>query len=164
MLMGCCGGLSGAFWISLNNKLNKFREKYIYSKVAKVAEAALVAILSATLACLMMYNLNDCKSIGQDPTSNPVQLSCLVRLISFFAKYLFQYIFFFKDNEYNAAAALWFQTPEQSVKSLFHDPPGSHKTITLLVFLPIYFFLSNITYGLGVSLGKLKAKSDISIK
>lgn len=77
--MGCCGGLSGALWISMNNKLSKFREKYINFKIAKVIEAALVAILSATLACIMMYNLQDCKSIGQDPTSNPVQLFCLVR-------------------------------------------------------------------------------------
>ncbi len=48
---------------------------------------------------------------------------------------------------------MWFQTPESSVKSLFHDPPGSHKIITLLVFVAIYFALSNITYGLNVSLG-----------
>lgn len=48
---------------------------------------------------------------------------------------------------------MWFQTPESSVKSLFHDPPGSHKISTLLVFVPIYFALSNITYGLNVSLG-----------
>jgi len=28
------------------------------------------------------------------------------------------------DGEYNAVAAIWFQTPEASVRSLFHDPPG----------------------------------------
>lgn len=66
--MGCYGGLSGAFWVSMNNKLNKFRERYIKLKIAQVLEAALVAALSASLACLMMYNLQDCKSIGQDPT------------------------------------------------------------------------------------------------
>lgn len=82
----------------------------------------------------MMYLLNDCRPLGNDPTENPIQLFC-------------------NDNEYNAAASLWFQTPESSVKSLFHDPPGSHKIVTLLVFVPIYFFLSNITYGLNVSLG-----------
>lgn len=83
----------------------------------------------------MFYNLQDCRPLYvYDPTNNPVQLSCL-------------------DSEYNAAAALWFQTPEQSVKSLFHDPPGSHQIITLMLFVPIYFFLSNITYGLNVSLG-----------
>lgn len=81
MLMGCYGGLSGAFWISMNNKMSKFRERFIKVKIAKVLEAVLVAALSASLACLMMYNLQDCKSIGQDPTSTPVQLSCLVSSI-----------------------------------------------------------------------------------
>lgn len=80
------------------------------------------------------YLLSDCRPLGNDPTLTPVQLFC-------------------EDNEYNSAAALWFQTPESSVKSLFHDPPGSHQITTLLVFVPIYFFLSNITYGLNVSLG-----------
>lgn len=82
----------------------------------------------------MMFTIDDCRPLGVDPTSYPVQLFC-------------------KDNEYNAAVALWFQTPEQSVKALFHDPPGSHRLITLLVFVLIYFPLSCITYGLSVSLG-----------
>lgn len=132
--MGILGGLSGALWISLNNKLNKFRSHFIKLKWLKVSEAVLVAIISCTLGCFMMYLLNDCRPLGNDPTLTPVQLFC-------------------EDNEYNAAAALWFQTPESSVKSLFHDPPGSHQILTLLVFVPIYFFLSNITYGLNVSLG-----------
>lgn len=102
--------------------------------MAKLAEAVLVAILSATIACGMMYSINDCRPLGNDPTSYPVQLSC-------------------KDNEYNAVAALWFQTPEASVKSLFHDPPASHRFITLIVFVFCYFFLSLFTYGLSVSLG-----------
>lgn len=102
--------------------------------MAKVMEAVLVAILSATIACGMMYSINDCRPLGNDPTSYPVQLSC-------------------KDNEYNAVAALWFQTPEASVKSLFHDPPASHRFITLIVFVLCYFFLSLFTYGISVSMG-----------
>lgn len=132
--MGITGGLSGALWISLNNKLNQFRGHFIKQNWLKVVEAVLVAAISCTLGCFMMYLLNDCRPLGNDPTSTPVQLFC-------------------EDNEYNAAAALWFQTPESSVKSLFHDPPGSHQILTLMVFVPIYFFLSNITYGLNVSLG-----------
>lgn len=133
-MMGVFGGLSGAFWISLNNKLNVFRNLFIKHNWLKVVEAILVTAVSATFACFMMYLISDCRPLGNDPTLTPVQLFC-------------------EDNEYNAAAALWFQTPESSVKSLFHDPPGSHQITTLLVFVPIYFFLSNITYGLNVSLG-----------
>lgn len=102
--------------------------------MAKVVEAVLVAVLTATLACLMMFSISDCRPLGVDPTLHPVQLFC-------------------KDNEYNAVAALWFQTPEASVKALFHDPPVSHQTLTLLVFVFIYYPLSCITYGLSVSMG-----------
>lgn len=99
-----------------------------------MVEAVLVAVLTATLACMMMFTISDCRPLGVDPTLHPVQLFC-------------------KDNEYNAAAALWFQTPEASVKALFHDPPISHQLMTLLVFVLVYYPLSCITYGLSVSMG-----------
>jgi len=134
ILMGVMGGCFGALWNSLNIKLLIFREHFIKRKWLRVVEAALVAAISATFACLMMYVINDCRPLGNDPTLTPLQLFC-------------------EDNEYNAAAALWYQTPEATLKSLFHDPPGSHQIVTLLAFVPIYFVLSNITYGLNVSLG-----------
>jgi chloride channel 7 len=40
----------------------------------KVTEALIVAAVSATLGFLMIYFLNDCKPLGQDPTSNPIQV------------------------------------------------------------------------------------------
>lgn len=97
-------------------------------------EATFVAALSATVACLMMFLINDCRPLGVDPTTYPVRLFC-------------------KENEYNAVAALWFQTPEATVKALFHDPPGSHSYITLVIFLAVYYPLSCLTFGLSVSLG-----------
>lgn len=132
--MGVFGGIIGALWNSINTKINIFRNRFIKWKFARVVEAMLIAALSATCGCAMMYVLNDCRPLGNDPTMTPVQLAC-------------------EDNEYNAAAALWFQTPEQTVKALFHDPPGSHQIVTLLVFVLIYFVLSCITFGLNVSLG-----------
>lgn len=134
ILMGVFGGMSGAFWNSVNNRINMFRARFIKHRWARVLEAAFVAALGATCACAMAYSINDCRPLGNDPTETPVQLFC-------------------EDNEYNAAAALWFQTPEATVKALFHDPPGSHKILTLVVFVLIYYPLSCVTYGLSVSLG-----------
>lgn len=94
----------------------------------------LIAAITATLACVMMFTMNDCRPLGLDPTSYPLQLYC-------------------EDNEYNAVAALWFQTPEATVKSLFHDPPGSHKIISLVIFVAVYYPLSCVTYGTSVSAG-----------
>lgn len=134
MLMGALGGLSGALWNSINLNMKVLRDHYIKQKWARVMEAVIMASLSATLACAMMYAINDCRALGQDPTQSPIQLFC-------------------EDTEYNAAASLWFQTPESSVKSLFHDPPGSHKILTLAIFVLIYYPLSCITFGMNVSMG-----------
>jgi chloride channel 7 len=119
MLMGLFGGLNGALWNSLNTKINIFRRKFVKSRPMRVVEAALVACLSCMLACVMIYNINDCRPLGTDPNETPIQLFC-------------------KDNEYNAAAALWFQTPEATVKSLFHDPPGEIMNLKLYFWLPIF--------------------------
>ncbi|XP_020805482.1 H(+)/Cl(-) exchange transporter 7 [Drosophila serrata] len=134
MILGVTGGLLGAAWNSLNTKINNFRKRFIPWKFAKVIEAVVVAMLGVTLACLMIYFINDCRPLGNDPTIHPVQLFC-------------------EDNEYNAVAALWFQTPEATVRSLFHDPPGSHKILTLAMFTLVYYVLSCATFGLNVSLG-----------
>ncbi|XP_075165788.1 chloride channel protein 7 [Haematobia irritans] len=134
MIFGVAGGLLGALWNMLNTKINKFRSRFIKFKFCKVLEAVLVAMLGVSLACLMIYLINDCRPLGNDPTDYPTQLYC-------------------EDNEYNAVAALWFQTPEATVRSLFHDPPGSHRIVTLGVFTLVYFSLSCFTFGLNVSLG-----------
>ena len=53
----------------------------------------------------------------------------------------------------NSMSVLWFETPENSVKSLFHSPKGLHNTSSLLIFVIAYFFLSCITFGLHMSSG-----------
>ncbi|EDW85571.2 uncharacterized protein Dwil_GK23152 [Drosophila willistoni] len=134
MLLGIAGGLLGATWNFMNTRINKFRKRYIPWKIGKVLEAVLIAMVGVTLASAMMFFISDCRPLGNDPTIHPVQLFC-------------------KDNEYNAVAALWFQTPEATVRSLFHDPPGSHQILTLAMFTLIYYVLSCATFGLNVSLG-----------
>lgn len=40
----------------------------------KVLEAALVAATTATVGFAMIYFLNDCRPLGQDPTRSPIQV------------------------------------------------------------------------------------------
>ncbi|XP_055919350.1 H(+)/Cl(-) exchange transporter 7 [Eupeodes corollae] len=134
VMMGVTGGILGAMWNSLNTAINRFRKRCIQCKWAQVFEAILVSIIGVTAACIMVYLINDCRPLGNDPTDYPIQLYC-------------------EDNQYNAVASLWFQTPEASVKSILHDPPGSHKFLTLAVFTLSYYILSCLTFGLNVSLG-----------
>lgn len=132
--MGAFGGLMGSLFNHANYKLTVFRMRYVSAKWMKVMEAMIVAALSATFGMLMIYGLNDCKPLGTDPTEYPIQMYCA-------------------DGEYNAIGAIWFQVPEASVRSLFHDPKGSHSIVTLTLFVLVYFLVSIWTYGLSVSAG-----------
>ncbi|KAI5651754.1 voltage gated chloride channel domain-containing protein [Phthorimaea operculella] len=134
MFFGAVGGLLGALWNHINYKLTVFRIRYIRSPWLRVVEACLVAAASATTGFLMMFLLNDCRPLGEDPTKVPLQLYCA-------------------DGEYNALAAIWFQTPEASVRSFLHDPIGSYRPWSILVFVICYFLLSTWTFGLAVSSG-----------
>ncbi|XP_053987126.1 H(+)/Cl(-) exchange transporter 7 [Hylaeus anthracinus] len=134
MLMGVIGGVLGACWNYVNYKISCFRLRFIKKRWSKVIEALLIGVLSATMGFVMIYIINDCKPIGQDPTKFPIQMYC-------------------NEGEYNVVATLWFQTPESSVRSLFHDPKGSHNDITLAIFVVLYFFLAVFTFGLSMSSG-----------
>lgn len=135
MIMGTIGGLLGALWNHINYKITCFRMKYLRKKWLKVLEVICFAVVSATMGFVMIYTINDCQPLDHNnSTDNPVQLNC-------------------NDREYSAVAALWFQTPEQSVRSLFHDLPGSHSETTLGVFVTLYFILAVFTFGLSVSGG-----------
>lgn len=103
--MGIIGGLFGAMWNHINYKVACFRAKYITEKWIRVVEALSMAFITTTLAFAMIYLINDCKPKGKDPIKYPIQMYC-------------------KEDEYSAVGALWFQTPESTVKSLFHDPKG----------------------------------------
>ncbi|XP_050670779.1 H(+)/Cl(-) exchange transporter 7 isoform X2 [Leptidea sinapis] len=73
ILFGVIGGLLGALWNHINYKLAIFRIRYISSPWLRVVEACLVAAVTATCGFLMMFLLNDCRPLGEDPTKVPLQ-------------------------------------------------------------------------------------------
>lgn len=74
MLFGITGGIFGALWNMLNTKINKFRSRFIKFKFGKVLEAVLVAAMGVSMACAMIYLINDCRPLGNDPTDYPTQV------------------------------------------------------------------------------------------
>ncbi|XP_036408888.1 H(+)/Cl(-) exchange transporter 7 [Megalops cyprinoides] len=133
--MGAIGGLLGALFNVLNYWLTIFRIRYIHRPCLQVMEAMLVAAVTATVSFAMIYFSNDCQPLGPDQSEEyPLQLFCA-------------------DGEYNSMATAFFNTPERSVRSLFHNPPGTYNPLTLGVFTLSYFFLACWTYGLTVSAG-----------
>ncbi|XP_050541716.1 H(+)/Cl(-) exchange transporter 7 [Daktulosphaira vitifoliae] len=132
--MGIIGGLLGALFCHLNYKLTVFRMRYLVNPWKKVLEAIFVCSFTATVGFLLSLWQNSCKPLGLDPTKDPLQLNC-------------------NDGEYNSMASLWFQVPEASVRSFFHDPTGSFDSSTLALFAIAYYSLTVWTYGLSVSAG-----------
>ncbi|PNI18875.1 CLCN7 isoform 5 [Pan troglodytes] len=132
--MGVVGGVLGAVFNALNYWLTMFRIRYIHRPCLQVIEAMLVAAVTATVAFVLIYSSRDCQPLQGGSMSYPLQLFCA-------------------DGEYNSMAAAFFNTPEKSVVSLFHDPPGSYNPLTLGLFTLVYFFLACWTYGLTVSAG-----------
>uniref|UniRef100_A0A673Z2Z6 Chloride channel protein n=1 Tax=Salmo trutta TaxID=8032 RepID=A0A673Z2Z6_SALTR len=109
--------------------------RYVHQPCLQVMEAMLVAAVTATVSFAMIYFSNDCQPLGPDQSEDyPLQLFCA-------------------DGEYNSMATAFFNTPERSVRSLFHNPPGSYNPLTLSLFTLTYFFLACWTYGLTVSAG-----------
>ncbi len=160
ILMGFIGGILGAIFNQINIKLTRFRNAHVKKSYLSIIECLLVASMSAVIGFILMYYVtHDCQPIGRDLVSKyPVQLFC-------------------DDGQYNAMAGLFFQTPEQSVRSLFHDPPGicilshsgcimlkcnwlfihhyegSFNPYTLVLFCLTYFLLATWTYGLAIPSG-----------
>uniref|UniRef100_A0A6Q2XGZ1 Chloride channel protein n=1 Tax=Esox lucius TaxID=8010 RepID=A0A6Q2XGZ1_ESOLU len=134
-LCPCLCGLLGALFNKLNYWLTIFRIRYVHRPCLQVMEAMLVAAVTATVSFSMIYFSNDCQPLGPDQSEDyQLQLFCA-------------------DGEYNSMATTFFNTPERSVRSLFHNPPGSYNPGTLGMFTVTYFFLACWTYGLAVSAG-----------
>ncbi|XP_058795019.1 H(+)/Cl(-) exchange transporter 7 [Phymastichus coffea] len=135
IVMGALGGLFGSLYNYMNYKITIFRIKYIKLKWLKIVEALTVALMGCTMGFLMMFFIDDCKSLGNvNKTESHVRMFC-------------------SEGEYSAVAELWFQTPESTLRSLLHDPLGSHSDTTLSVFIILYFILAFSTFGLSVSCG-----------
>ncbi|XP_067089543.1 H(+)/Cl(-) exchange transporter 7 isoform X2 [Osmerus mordax] len=135
IIMGAIGGLLGALFNFLNYWLTIFRIRYVHRPCLQVIEAMLVAAVTAAVSFVMIYTSNDCQPLGPDQSEEyPLQLFC-------------------DDGEYNSMATAFFNTPERSVRSLFHNPAGTYNPLTLSMFTGTYFFLACWTYGLTVSAG-----------
>ncbi|XP_046656068.1 H(+)/Cl(-) exchange transporter 7-like isoform X1 [Daphnia pulicaria] len=133
--MGIIGGLSGALFNQMNYHISVFRRRFILSRWAKVLEVIVVCSVTVSVGFIMIYYVDDCKPLGaKDAVEFPIQMFC-------------------EDGQFNAVAAMWLQTPEASVRALFHDQPGTHNPLSVGLFFITYFFLACWTYGLSISSG-----------
>ncbi|RWS03848.1 H(+)/Cl(-) exchange transporter 7-like protein [Dinothrombium tinctorium] len=134
IVMGVIGGLLGALYNYINYRITVIRIRYIYKKWAKILEAVVIALISASVGFLLIVTTNDCRRVDPSQVAFPVQYNC-------------------PEGEYSVMAALWFNTPEASVKALFHNKAETWTAISLSIFFIAYYCLSIVTYGLSISSG-----------
>uniref|UniRef100_A0AC35U3Q3 Chloride channel protein n=1 Tax=Rhabditophanes sp. KR3021 TaxID=114890 RepID=A0AC35U3Q3_9BILA len=135
LIIAVIGGLLGALFNYLNIQLTKFRNRYCNSKFQRLFECLIVAGASAFLGFVTLFVVDDCQPIGINPDLTEVtKLWC-------------------PKGKYSAVANLFFSTPEENVKRLFHAPLNSFHPTTLLIFSIEYYILTLWTYGLSVSSG-----------
>ncbi|XP_048761275.2 H(+)/Cl(-) exchange transporter 7-like [Ostrea edulis] len=134
ILMGVLGGLLGALFNKFNYILTKFRKRYINQSRDQVMEAMIVAIITATVGYFSLYFNNNCSPMLHNQDPNSVQFYC-------------------NDGQYSSTASILFQSPEDSVKSLFHESKGMYSPSTLIVYCLCVFLLACWTYGLYVPSG-----------
>ncbi len=72
--MGVLGGVSGALFNQLNYWVSVARRRWVTTRRAKVVEVVVVCCVTVTTGFVMIYLINDCKAINQDPVEYPIQV------------------------------------------------------------------------------------------
>jgi len=151
IMMGTMGGLLGALFNFLNEKLTVFRMKYIQSSKLRTMEALTIGLLTVSVAFGLMLMDRGCLPLGEKPGGEASSLDGTNdRAVQLFCE----------ENQYSAMASLLFNTAEESIKTLFHtstpDDINNGKDFewtTLLYFSIAYFLVACVTYGIAVPSG-----------
>ena len=146
------GGLLGAIFNEINQKLSVWRRDRGWSKPAKQIECVLTAMLTgAVFFMLPRFYLDDCRPLpdGLDNVHNTEK---------FYNRYECT-----EDKTYNAMASMSFAGQEKTIHGFFHSftaeidddgyPAFVYGSSQLVVYLLTYFTLAVWTYGIQVPSG-----------
>lgn len=134
-LMGAIGGIFGALHNYINLRISVFRCRYVHRPWAKVLEAILYAVVTASIGYFLIFISNDCRVFSNDePVKYPVRGLC-------------------PEGQYSVMSTLWMNTPEAIIQHVFHSKDDLFSAQTLGLFFVVYFLLASCTYGLSVSSG-----------
>jgi chloride channel 6 len=152
IIIGAGGGLLGAWFNSLNERLTIYRMKHVFRKniIFKILEVVLIGAFTSFAVFNLATWLGTC--VPRVPSNNPsVNISntgrnyfCppdgLRNLETGFTSY------------YNDFATLVFNSQEDAIKQLFHQD-GAFTLPTLGIIFFTYFFIACWTYGAGIPSG-----------
>ena len=158
-IIGVSGGLAGALFNALNMSLLRWRlANVMHSRFLRVSEVFLVTALVSSIAfmtpwfmgvCALLPNPasinDDAVTSGRLPVASPflgttADTSSLVR-------------FNCRDGYFNDMASIWFASPENAIRALFHMPTGTFSSVQLFVFASLYLFSMCLASGTAVPSG-----------
>jgi chloride channel 7 len=149
--MGVVGGLIGALFNDINERMSIYRKKYLNAfKWKRLLELVLITLLMSFISFILPLCWQHCTDIPTDETNLSLQdLNLLGNLVRFQCE----------EGQYNQLASLYFTSGDMAMRQLFHfrelDGVGENSFTTgplILFFIP-YFLMAAITSGVAAPAG-----------
>lgn len=157
ILIGCFGGLLGAFFNIITEKIYYFRKSLKLLEPNNIKyrylELVIISSLVTFLSFFLPYFFNSCSPLPLDTENWSEQERGLVeRLVPLYCN---------KETEYNELASLYLTDSDTSIKQLFHyreigdreNSSNSFSTLSLFLFFINYFFTTILIYGTAIPAG-----------
>lgn len=151
MLMGGVGGLLGALFNHINERVSLYRKKYLNaSKYKRMTELVLITLAMSFIGFILSLCWQHCTEIPAPVVNATAQeISLLKSLVQFQCE----------EGQYNQLASLYFTSGDLATRQLFHfreiDGVGNDSITTgplILFFIP-YFLMAAITSGVMAPAG-----------
>eukprot|EP00347_Sterkiella_histriomuscorum_P003230 403365093 len=142
LIIGVSGGLIGAFFIRINNKINYFRKRFLKQKWMKISEALFLAVLTSSVFYIAAYLRYNTSTDPNDDTNY-----CQVNKENVPSRQ-----FLCKDGTFDRLATLLFENQSNTIKTFMSD----QREILLenaAIFTILWFIFLCITSGVAAPLG-----------
>ena len=145
MLIGCAGGILGAFFNDLNMRVSLYRKKNLNAfKWKRLVELMLITLGMSFISFILPLCWQSCTPIPTDTENLTAQeQTLLLHLVPFQCD----------PGQYNPLASLYFTSGDMGMRQLFHfrevdgDGTTSFGTGPLILFFIPYFLMASITSG-----------------
>ncbi len=141
--IGLLGGLTGALFNRVSRRLMELRLAHVAPKRAlRVLDVSLLALACSAVVFFVPLYAGECVRNDAVPNSAAAGGSALASSA-----------FFCPPGSNNDLGSLWFSTPEEGIRKLFHEKAGGISPRSLALFWVLYLVLMCLTTGAGVPAG-----------
>ncbi|CDW84851.1 h(+) cl(-) exchange transporter 7-like [Stylonychia lemnae] len=138
IFLGAIGGMLGALFVIINNKLNYYRKKTLTQKWMKVLESVILVSLTVSVFYFASVITNECTPESQDDFMiakgiEVKQFSC-------------------EEHNYNRLATLLFDSQSNTIKT-FMQEGNDFQLYNMCIFAAVWYFFTCITSGTAVPCG-----------